>query len=796
MTERLLIYLKNTWNRFIAIYKSQSPVKRVLYAGSILTGAFLVGIISIYMLVWIGALGSLPGKDDLKAVENPLATEVYSTDSVLLGKYFIQERSNIRYEDLPKHLIDALISTEDVRFYNHGAVDSKSVVRVIVKTIMMQQESSGGGSTLTQQLAKNLYPRKDYWMFSMLINKFREMIVASRLENVYDKNAILTLYLNTVPFGDNTFGIEAAAQRFFSTHTKDLTVDQSAVLVGMLKSTYFYNPRVFPDRSLQRRNVVLGQMEKYGKLEPAAAEKFRKKQVKLAYNKITHHTGLAPYFREYIRPVLRDWCKQHTKPNGEPYNLYTDGLKIYTTIDSRLQRYAEEAVAQQMTSLQKLFLDHWGKRDPWGKQTGLLDEAIRKSDRYQKLIEEGNTHEAAIKVMKTPILMSVLTYKGEQEVMMSPVDSIKHYLKFLQAGVLAMEPRRGAIRVWVGGINHHYFQYDHVRESTRRQIGSTFKPIVYAAALEQGVEPCDFVSAARIEYSNMNGWSPENTEDNYDLKYSLTGALAYSVNTVSVRVLEQAGIDNTIALARKMGIESELPAVPSIALGAANISMIEMVRAYACLVNNGKAVEPFYITAIADQQNKVLERFKPNVNTPQAMSADNARMMVHMLKHTIDEGTASGMRGRYGINNDMAGKTGTTQSNADGWFMAMTPHLVVGAWVGADDPRIRFRSTALGQGARTALPIVATMFKKINANKELGYISRAHFASLSPELESRISCDLYRSDENIFERIFGNKNEEEAEQPRTFSTRSSRTPPRDRDRKKKNGFFRRLFGKG
>ena len=795
MTERLLIYLKNTWNRFIAIYKSQSPVKRVLYTGSILAGAFLVGIVSLYILVWIGALGSLPGKDDLQAVENPLATEVYSADSVLLGKYFIQERSNIRYEDLPKHLIDALIATEDVRFYDHGAVDSKSVARVIVKTIMMQQESSGGGSTLTQQLAKNLYPRKDYILFSMLINKFREMIIASRLENVYDKNAILTLYLNTVPFGDNTFGIEAAAQRFYSTRTKNLTVDQSAVLIGMLKSTYFYNPRVFPDRSMQRRNVVLMQMEKYGKLSASDAETFRKKQVKLAYNKITHHTGLAPYFREYIRPVLREWCKQHTKPNGEPYNLYTDGLKIYTTIDSRLQRYAEESVAQQMTSLQKLFLDHWGKRDPWGKQTGLLDEAIRKSERYQKLIEEGNTHDAAIKVMKTPILMSVLTYKGEQEVMMSPVDSIRHYLKFLQAGVLAMEPRRGAIRVWVGGINHHYFQYDHVRESTRRQIGSTFKPIVYAAALEQGVEPCDFVSAARIEYSNMNGWSPENTEDNYDLKYSLTGALAYSVNTVSVRVLEQAGIDNTIALARRMGIDSELPAVPSIALGAANISMIEMVQAYACLVNNGKAVEPFYMTAIADQQNRILERFKPNVKTTQALSADNARLMVHMLKHTIDEGTASGMRGRYGITNDMAGKTGTTQSNADGWFMAMTPHLVIGAWVGADDPRIRFRSTALGQGARTALPIVATMFKKINANRELGYISRAHFPALSSDLESRISCDLYRSDENIFEQIFGSKKEDE-EPARTFSTRSSRTPPRDRDRKKKNGFFRRLFGKG
>jgi penicillin-binding protein 1A len=787
MTDRLWMYLKDTWNRFISIYKNQSPVKKILLPAGFLAGAFIVGIFLVYILVWIGAFGSLPGKEDLKAVENPLATEVYSSDSVLLGKYFIQERSNIQYADLPKHLIDAVLATEDIRFYDHGAIDSKSVMRVIVKSILMQKESSGGGSTLTQQLAKNLYPRKNYFMFSMLVNKFREMIIASRLEDIYDKNALLTLYLNTVPFGDNTFGIEAAAQRFFSVHTKDLRIEQSAVLIGMLKSTYFYNPRVFPDRSLQRRNVVLMQMRKYEKLSITQADDAKKAPLKLAYNKITHHTGLAPYFREYIRPELREWCKQHKKPNGDPYNLYTDGLKIYTTIDSRLQRYAEEAVSQQMTSLQKVFLDHWGKRDPWGKQKSLLDEAIRRSDRYKALIQEGNSHEAALKIMKTPVLMSVLTYNGEQEKMMSPVDSIKHYLKFLQAGMLAMEPRRGAIRVWVGGINHHYFQYDHVRESTKRQIGSTFKPIVYAAALEKGIDPCDFISAARIEYDEMDGWSPENSEDNYDLKYSLTGGLAYSVNTVSVRVLEQAGIGNTISLARKMGIQSDLPAVPSIALGVANISMIEMVRAYACLVNNGKEVEPFYITAIADQQNTVLEKFKPNTKTNQALSPDNARMMVHMLKHTIDEGTAAGMRVRYGINNDMAGKTGTTQSNADGWFMAMTPHLVVGAWVGADDPRIRFRTTALGQGARTALPIVATFFKRVNADRELAYISRAHFADLSPSLESRISCDLYKSDTNIFERIFGKK-EEEKEQKQTFGTR-----PR---KKKKPGFFKKLFGKG
>jgi len=783
MTNRLIAFAGNIWDKIVSRYRAQSPVKKILYAGAFLAGFFIALFAALFILVWLGAFGALPGKDELRAVENPLATEVYSADSVLLGRYFIQERSNIAYTNLPEHLIDGVLATEDIRFYEHGAIDMRSLARVFFKSILLQQESSGGGSTLTQQLAKNLFPRKNYWLFSTPINKMREMIIASRLEQVYNKNDILTLYLNTVSFGDNTYGIEAAAQRFFSVRTKDISVEQAATLIGMLKSTYYYNPRVFPQRSQQRRNIVLDQMLKYGKLSEAEAEAKKRLPVTLRYNKITHHSGLAPYFREYIRPELREWCRSHTKPNGEPYNLYTDGLKIYTTIDSRLQRYAEEAMMKQMVSLQKVFLNHWGKKDPWQRDPELLKEAIKKSDRYRSLAAQGLSHDEIMKIMKSPVLMSVLMDSSEQEVMMSPVDSIRHYLKFLQAGMLALDPHDGSVRVWVGGINHHYFQYDHVRETTKRQIGSTFKPIVYAAALENGTDPCDFFSAAKVEYTNMQGWTPENTEDNYDRKYSLTGGLAYSVNTVSVRVLEQAGIDNTIALARRMGIDSDLPAVPAIALGAANISMLEMVRAYACFVNDGKRVEPFYITAIADRENHILENFKPERQTTQALSPEYAQMMVHMLKRTIDEGTGAAMRTRYNIDNDMAGKTGTTQSNADGWFMAMTPHLVVGAWVGADDPRIRFRTTALGQGARTALPIVATFFQKVNTDKELRRISQAHFPGLSHFQERRISCDLYRSDTNVFQRIFGKK-EKEKETKRAFGEKE----------KKKRGFFRRLFG--
>jgi penicillin-binding protein 1A len=615
----------------------------------------------------------------------------------------------------------------------------------------------------------------------MPINKIRELIVASRLENVYDKKSLLTLYLNTIPFGDNTYGIEAAAQRFFSTHARALTPPQAAVLVGMLKATHAYNPRIFPDRSLQRRNVVLGQMKKYNKLPVAAADSMQALPLELKYNRITHHSGLAPYLREYIRPILTDWCKNHQRGDGQPYNLYTDGLKVYTTIDSRLQRYAEDAMRSQMAAIQKQFASHWGgKAKAWSANPSILKDAVKRSDRYKSLTRQGLSEAEIDKVMNTPVTMTRFAWDGEKEVSMSPMDSIKYYLTFLQAGLLAMEPSTGRIRAWVGGIDHHYFQYDHVRTSTKRQVGSTFKPIVYAAALERHVKPCEFISAEKVTYADQKNWTPENTEENYDLKFSMEGALAYSVNTVSVKVLEKAGIGNTIALARSMGIESELPSVPSLALGVSDLSVTEMTTAYACFVNNGKKVTPYPIATITDHRGQVLERIEPVQKAEQVMSPKTAKLMVHMLKRTINEGTAAGIRSRYGVNNDMAGKTGTTQSNADGWFMAMMPDLVIGCWVGADDRRIRFRTTALGQGAHTALPIVAKMISQANSDPTLARAMRAHFAPLPADLENDLSCVLYKQDKNLIERIFGKKDKE---QRKDFNEKGQ----------KKKGFFRRLF---
>jgi penicillin-binding protein 1A len=612
------------------------------------------------------------------------------------------------------------------------------------------------------------------------------MIIAWRLESVYDKKSILTLYLNTIPFADNTYGIDAAAQRFFSVRTNKLGVEQGAVLVGMLKATHLYNPRLFPDRARNRRDVVFGQMVKYEMLDAEKAAKLTEAPLKLKYKLITRHKGLAPYFRSHIRKELLEWARENKKSNGEPYDIYTDGLKVYTTLDSRMQKYAEEAVKSQMTLLQKKFDQHWASREPWYNQPQVVRDAVRRSSRYRGLQEQGLPENEIQKIMERKVPMTIFTWQGQKEVKMSPLDSVKHYLKFLNAGFIAMEPQTGAVRAWVGGIDHNYFEYDHVKTTTKRQVGSTFKPIVYAAALEKGVKPCDFISAEKTTYTNiedMDVWSPSNNDGNYEFKYSMEGALAYSVNTVSVKVLEKAGISNTISLARKMGISSSVPDVPSIALGVADISMTEMVAAYASFVNNGKSVKPIYITSITTGRGKQLYSAKPE-KQEQVLSPRTAEMMVHMLKRTVNEGTAGKLRWEYGVYNDLGGKTGTTQSNADGWFISVAPKLVVGAWVGADDPRVRFRATSLGQGSSTALPITAKFYQALNKDKNLRDVSQSKFPALSRSAQSALGCPLYKSDMNFWESIFGVP-EEKKEIRRDFGD----------DPKKKKNLLRKLFKK-
>jgi penicillin-binding protein 1A len=744
---KLLLPGKKQYQRVGHYFKTHPKQRKWTIAGSALFGPPLL----LLLVVWI----ETPGYRDLKNIQNQVASEVYSADSVLLGRYYIQDRTEVTYDQISPAVFDALIATEDVRFYEHSGIDFRSLGRVLVKSIFMQDESAGGGSTITQQLAKNLYPREKYWMFSMLINKMREFIIAARLESMYRKEDLLVMYLNTIPFADLTFGIQSAAKRFFSTSAKELTINQAALLIGMLKATHTYNPRLFPDRALERRNVVLLQMVKNNFLDSLAYDSLKPLPLRLKYFKGSATDDLASYFKEYLKTELQQWIARHKKPDGSEYNIFTDGLKIYTTLDSRLQRYAENAMAQQMKEVQQMFFDHWGREKPWRGNEKIITDAIKRSSRYQRLKEAGHSDEEIMKVFDKPIAMRIFTWYGDRDVMMKPIDSIKHHIQYLNAGFLAIEPQTGKVKAWVGGIDYSFFQYDHVRTSTKRQVGSIFKPIVYATAIEAGIPPCDLVSASRPTYIDDEGvsWTPRNTQNDYEVNYSMRGALAYSVNTVAVKLIQQTGVDKAIHMAQRMGITSTLPKVPSIALGSASISLMEMTSAYSAFANNGVASPAYCISSIEDLAGNKWTDFRPENLSGAIASAETIALTLRMLQSVVYEGTASRLRGRYAVYNEVAGKTGTTQSNADGWFMAVTPRLVVGTWVGADDPRIRFRSTELGQGSSTALPMFAYFMRQVNADPDLKEIAEAKFPPIQAEWQKKLDCDLYELDSALVVKI-------------------------------------------
>ena len=727
------------------------------------------------MVLW-GIFGAVPDTKDILDFQNNTASEVYSSDGVLLGKYYLQERTNASFEELPTHLINALVATEDIRFYKHQGVDYYSLFRVAIKTLLLGNSSSGGGSTLTQQLAKNLFPRSSGGIFALPISKVKEMIVAQRLERIYDKQEILTLYLNTVSFGNNAFGIETASKRFFNKKPVELSLEESAVLVGMLKATTLYNPRRNPEKSKERRNVVFGQMEKYGFISLEENDSLQKVPLEIEFTLTNHNVGVATYFREHLRTEIQDWIKSHQTENGETYNLYTDGLKIHTTIHSKLQQYAEKAVTGHMKDLQEVFNQHWGQGRPWQQNRNSLITAIQKSERYKQLKAQGVSETEIQERFKEPKPMTIFTWEGEKEVNMSPLDSVKHYLYYLNAGFMAMDPNDGAILAWVGGINHKYFKYDHVNINTKRQVGSVFKPIVYAAGLENGIKPCDFVSSRRVTYTNFDDWTPGNADEEYDGYYSVQGALTHSVNTVSVKVLKKTTIKSAVAMAHDMGIETEIPEVPSIALGTPNVSLYEMVGAYTAFANKGNVVKPRFIQSIETSKGEVLKDFS-EVEKKKAMSSRTAELMLHMLRQVVDKGTAKRLRSVYNLPNQIAGKTGTTQSHADGWFIGVTPNLVAGAWVGSDDPNIHFRTITYGQGAAMALPIWGLFMQQVNKDKQLSEISLAKFSPLTYPLNELTDCDDYRdkrSVSDIFKRILAGGKKKTTKQTRKTKRRKYR----------------------
>ena len=578
----------------------------------VLASIFAVFII-FYFSIYFGVFGKIPSNQDLKDLKQNQATQVLSADGELIGKYYIFDRQPVTTNQIPKSLKNALVATEDARFYEHNGIDSRSLLRVFFKSLMLQDRSSGGGSTLTLQLAKNLYGRKDYGYFGIVINKFQEAIIAQRLEEIYDKEEILTLYLNTVPFSDNTFGIESAAMKFFNKSTPDLSLEESAVLVGMLKANHSYNPRIFPEKSRFRRDVVFQQMEKYGYLTNEQMKRAKQSDIKLDYQYYSHDQGLAPYFREQLRKDVTAILDTLKNKDGESFNIYRDGLIIHTTLNSKMQKYAEASVTSHMSDLQQSHEQSYGTRAPWFTNKALILDAVKRTKSYKTLSKEGlSDNEILVELDKNPSERKLFNYGKEELVRGTTLDSIKHYLKFLNTGFLAVEPSTGAVKAWVGGVDFEFFKYDHISQS-KRQVGSTFKPIVYTAALENNIPACSYFSIREVTY--QGGWTPSNsgsTGEDPDMNYNMKYALSNSINTIAVKVLMETGIGNVIAQAEKMGIESKLPQVPSIALGTAEISLKELAKAYTGFANNGKSSEPYYISRIEDGKGNLLVEFKPN----------------------------------------------------------------------------------------------------------------------------------------------------------------------------------------
>ena len=720
----------------------------------------------LFLIVYVGFTGPVPSTDVLQKIKNPVATQVFAKDGRLLGRYYIENRSNVSFDEISPNLINALIATEDSRFYQHRGIDEVALMRVFVKSVLLQNRSGGGGSTLSQQIAKNLYPRKSFGPLTMPVNKLRESIIAYRLEKLYTKEEIITLYLNTVPFAENIFGIEVAAERFFNKSPAKLKVNEAATLVGMLKANNIYNPRKNPERSLERRNVVLDQMLKYGYLSEAEAKMYKAEPMELTYNLITYNEGPAPYLMEKLRPFLQNWCDDHLKEDQSIYNLYTDGLNVKTTIDFDMQMAAEKAVTDQMRNLQALFNEHWSKGNPWGNDKSVIQRAMKRSDRYRNLKSKGIADDKIKEIFKTPTTISLFTWDGNKQMTMTPMDSIQYYLKILNTGFMAMDPFSGELKAYIGGNDFRYFQYDHTL--SKRQIGSTFKPIVYLAALEAGISPDTYFSNEKKVYEEYNNWSPENSHDDYTGYYSMEGALAKSINTIAVEVLIQTGIPKVVDLAKRMGVNSDLPEYPSLALGTASISLEEMVCVYAEIVNGGKKIKPYYLKSIESNKSVMLETFDNIQSHEQLASPENCRIITKMLKSVVNEGTGSAIRTEWGIDSEFAGKTGTTQDQADGWFIGMTPTLVAGAWVGGEDPSIHFRTLGTGAGGHTALPIVGQFFSQILHNSKFQALKNSSFESPSEESLAMMAIPPYREMLEVkggfFHNLFGGKSRQEKEE--------------------------------
>ena len=737
---------------------------------NILWGIIFSGIIIVIIIFYRAANGYYGPMPDLQQLENPktnLATQIFSTDGVVLGKYYYEDnRTPIEFDDLPENIVNGLIATEDERFFLHSGIDWR---RTISAFIFLGKR--GGASTITQQLARQLFVGvRSRNLYEAVIQKVKEWVLSVQLERRYTKKEIIAMYLNIYDFGYNADGIRSASKIFFNTTPKNLKIEQSATLVGMLKNSSYYNPLRRPELVKRRRNIVFKQMKRNGFLTSQESDSLTKMNLEIDYTPESHREGLATYFRAYLQDFMKKWIKQNPKENGETYNLYRDGLKIYTTIDSELQKIGEHSVSSHMKNLQKEFFRQNTKQinetAPFldlrtGQIDTLLERTAYRSERWRNKTNAGWSKDKILKNFNEPAPMTVFSWKGEIDTIMTPLDSIKYYKYFLRSSMMSIEPQTGHVKVWVGGYNYKHFQYDQVKQG-RRQIGSTFKPFLYATAIDQlKLSPCDILPDALfciepMKHGNIDAWCPKNSGDKYGKNRTLKNALANSVNTVSARLMDKVGPRPVIDLARKMGISSRIPAVPSIALGTPDISLFEMVGAYGTFANKGIYVKPVMISRIEDKNGTVIYESVPE--TQDVISEEAAYVTISLMKGVTEHGSGARLRHAglekenyiyknvvsgypYIFENPIAGKTGTTQNQSDGWFMGIVPNLVTGVWVGGEDRSIHFKDIAYGQGATMALPIWGQFMKEVYLKPELG-ISSEDF--IEPEiLTIPLDCDKY-----------------------------------------------------
>ncbi|MDC0029048.1 transglycosylase domain-containing protein [bacterium] len=734
--------------------------KKIIFIWLIILSPFIF-VFSLVSLASFEFFGPLPTFDQLENPENNLATEIISADSVVIGKYFFENRTSAVRDDIPQQFINALLSTEDVRYRDHSGIDVRALFRAVYG-VFSSKGQSGGASTITQQLAKMLFTKQPASGLDRIKQKLKEWVISAKLERRYTKDEILLMYLNRYDWVNNAVGIESASRVYFNKSPKNLNIQESAMLVGMLKNSALYNPNRRLELTQRRRNTVLFQMNKYEFISDSLYDSLVQLPVVLDFKKASHNSGLAPYFREYLRGEMKKWCSTKMKSDGSSYNLYTDGLKIYTTIDSRLQKFAEEAVETHISDLQKVFYNHWKgyTNAPFPEDfepeqiDEIIDMAMRRSVRYKRLKSQGKTIDQIRKIFNTKTQMKLFSWNGKRDTVLSPRDSLVYSKYFLHSGLMSMQPKTGHVKAYVGGINYENFQYDHVT-SGKRQVGSTFKPFLYSLAIQEGYNPCFQVPNVPVVFDKYRwrlekDWTPKNSgsDELEGLTLSLKYGLANSINTVTAYIMKQFGPHAVVDLAKKIGVKSKILAVPSLCLGTFDLSVYEMVGAYSTFSNKGVWVEPIFVTRIEDKNGVVLERFIPKSN--EAMSEETADIMVRLLQGVVDgvyspaakkrSGTGVRLRYKYGFKNEMGGKTGTTQNQSDGWFMGITPNLVTGVWTGCDDRSVHFRDILYGQGANMALPIFAEYMLKVYADTANSKVYPLPF-DISRSVDVKLDCD-------------------------------------------------------